>query len=318
MPANTKKQHYVPRFYLKSFSKDGTGIYMFDKEKGLPIKCVSIRDVAQEKYFYDLGTPGKRDFYLEQLFSEIESQIAPEILSVLDLLSQGKPPVEYIYSLAFFMVISELRTKSTRNWLISNQLNTVRQFMKSPVMRDYQIDLAQRYFPEKTLKDILEFIDNIHVESIKSAEPSLHANAILANKELINEAICYLLNRRWAIYRYDEEINYGFWTSDTPVIRFSDNNSQSLYGLGYAASITNFAFPLSPEYCVVLFGEGLLEESMFEKKSIVLERCDKGFVDYINSIQCASAYRLIFPCSTNSYLIRHMLKNNPELLNRSL
>src|SRR3982751_4111025 len=49
----TKKQHYVPQSALRRFSEDEERIYVFDKVRK-EVRISNIRDVAQQRYFYDI------------------------------------------------------------------------------------------------------------------------------------------------------------------------------------------------------------------------------------------------------------------------
>ena len=59
--ADTKKEHYVPRCYLKNFILENDKIKIFDKFK-MQVREQRIMDVAMENYFYDI------DF--EELFKQ--------------------------------------------------------------------------------------------------------------------------------------------------------------------------------------------------------------------------------------------------------
>lgn len=317
MNEQPKKQHYVPRFYLRHFSQDGNRVYMFDKEGNGSTKLIGINDVAQEKYFYDLGKPGQRNPILEKTLAKIEAEFALDMVKVLELLEQRIAPDDYMVSLAMLMVITELRTKATRNWVVNMHLDVIRKMIRLPHTRTMMKDQAKLSFPEMTSDEIETLVEELDVESVKDAEPSLHASSVLSSRELLDEASAYLLNRDWYIFCYENDFNYGFWTSDVPVIRYSEKSVPFSYGLGYALPDTDFAFPLSNKYCILLRGEGLLADLKI-KKSITLINCRKDLVDYYNSRQCQSALRFIFPCSSNSYLLRHMLKNHPELIKTQL
>lgn len=107
MTGKTKKQHYVPQFYLRKFAIEGHNkLYSFDK-----FNCVSrqqeIKNVASENYFYDhnlndlinkMDDEKKDEFlkqfeendleflqiqYLEKIFSNIEGKFADTIQSIL-------------------------------------------------------------------------------------------------------------------------------------------------------------------------------------------------------------------------------------------
>jgi hypothetical protein len=51
--SRVKNQHYVPRFYLKRFTEDGSSIYAFDK-KDRKVFRSNIAGVASQRYFYDV------------------------------------------------------------------------------------------------------------------------------------------------------------------------------------------------------------------------------------------------------------------------
>lgn len=57
--ADTKKEHYVPRCYLKHFEADNGKIKVFDK-KIMQVREQHILEVAMENYFYDIDFAGQR------------------------------------------------------------------------------------------------------------------------------------------------------------------------------------------------------------------------------------------------------------------
>ena len=70
MTGITKKQHYVPRFYLKNFAiKKKSGEYLincFNKESGKAFK-ENVMQVAMEKYFYDKNEPPEIENFLAKI-----------------------------------------------------------------------------------------------------------------------------------------------------------------------------------------------------------------------------------------------------------
>ncbi|MEB9851717.1 DUF4238 domain-containing protein, partial [Bacillus cereus] len=86
-----KKQHYVPRFYLKYFANEDKVDY-YDKVLEKNLSNMHVDNVAQQKYFYDFseeflesqqkvanGSVDSRFFdkqFLEEHFSVLESQFA--------------------------------------------------------------------------------------------------------------------------------------------------------------------------------------------------------------------------------------------------
>jgi hypothetical protein len=67
--ADNKKQHYIPQFYLREFSQDGSNLFVYNLKNKKDYKC-KIRNLCQNNYFYG------RDLKLEALFSKIEFEQA--------------------------------------------------------------------------------------------------------------------------------------------------------------------------------------------------------------------------------------------------
>lgn len=81
----TKKQHYIPQFYLKEFTSDNGSIYTYDIEKNI-IGCKnSTRHLCSIDYFYEQNsTP---DNIVENYLSEIENILSNWLVDILYRLS---------------------------------------------------------------------------------------------------------------------------------------------------------------------------------------------------------------------------------------
>ena len=75
--AEKKKQHYVPRFYLKYFSTtpEATHIGLCVKESGKTVRQAGLKNQAYENYFYG------KDTKIEDGLSEIEAKAASVIFN---------------------------------------------------------------------------------------------------------------------------------------------------------------------------------------------------------------------------------------------
>src|SRR6267142_7057744 len=80
---NPKRQHWVPRLYLRSFATpdtvgaDDPDVWLFHKDKGDPFRT-SISNVAVELFLYSSRTAnGERDFDVENRLRDLEGVIAP-------------------------------------------------------------------------------------------------------------------------------------------------------------------------------------------------------------------------------------------------
>ena len=83
----TKKQHYVPRFYLRRFSADGKSLCVYDRERSVYRKQ-SISDTCESNFLYDTRAEGLvngliRPNSTESALSELESEFTKTLDSVL-------------------------------------------------------------------------------------------------------------------------------------------------------------------------------------------------------------------------------------------
>lgn len=76
--ADTKKEHYVPRCYLKNFVNENDRIQVFDKYK-MQIRPQRIMDVAMENYFYDI----KFTELLKMAEDDEEAKIKKDLMDIV-------------------------------------------------------------------------------------------------------------------------------------------------------------------------------------------------------------------------------------------
>ena len=82
--AQKKRQHYVPQFYLRNFSKDEHYIYIYNLKSG-KIEEGPISRTCEKKYFY-----GKDDEF-ENILERIETDHSKIIHNIL---KQNIPPIQ--------------------------------------------------------------------------------------------------------------------------------------------------------------------------------------------------------------------------------
>lgn len=128
--ADTKKEHYVPRCYLKNFVLDNDRINVFDKFK-TQIRPQKIMDIAMENYFYDI----KFDELIQMAEKDKEEKIKNDLMeivgvdnweSVLDELDEKHIEKEFFSQLEgiYSGLLQTLINKSYggNDWVIQNCL----------------------------------------------------------------------------------------------------------------------------------------------------------------------------------------------------
>ena len=138
----TGKQHFVPRFYLKRFAKEGQ-IQVFDvraRRIGTPRRYVSV---CYEKFFYaaETGVQDEISQALEALLSAMEDifdKAFPGIINRAVNLQLNNDDVDV---LAYFMSVQWHRTRYFREWLQKMQSEVMKWVLKQraslPRFQDY-------------------------------------------------------------------------------------------------------------------------------------------------------------------------------------
>src|SRR5260370_22801288 len=81
--SDPKRQHWVPKFYLRGFATPDTAgeedpdVWLFPKEDGEPFRT-SISNIAASSFLYStISETGERDFTVEKILGDLETAIAP-------------------------------------------------------------------------------------------------------------------------------------------------------------------------------------------------------------------------------------------------
>lgn len=97
-----KKQHYVPQFLLRNWSKDNSSISVFLTDLNKRISNAPINSQAQKQYYYE------KDQKIESLFSQIENEASVIINDIIK--GKRKLTAESKNILLHFVAIQNVRT----------------------------------------------------------------------------------------------------------------------------------------------------------------------------------------------------------------
>jgi len=118
---NTKKAHLVPQNYLEKFATEPGRIWVFDKASMGVYGC-SIKDVAQERYFYDVieetETGPTRSQAVEHYLADAEGYYKECVDRLLEAVDADHVPLSLKHELAFFIMLQGLRTQEPWRRLI--------------------------------------------------------------------------------------------------------------------------------------------------------------------------------------------------------
>ncbi|CAN0639934.1 DUF4238 domain-containing protein [Burkholderia cepacia] len=101
-----KRQHYLPRMYLKGFASDG-GVAVFDRQTG-ELRRQTIENTAVEKHIYTFeDDQGRRRFEIEEMLAQIESGLSDAIPRIETAKGFTVNDIDYLRS---FIAFAEVRT----------------------------------------------------------------------------------------------------------------------------------------------------------------------------------------------------------------
>lgn len=288
-----KKQHFVPRFYLKHFVSEENKIWVFDKDEKKSFPS-SINNVACEGYFYDdqnIDNEKNTEQYLENLFAEYESRIAPKYT---ELLKKIKRSNEYELSLndksiiAGYLVTQIDRTKEHREEAYQFTLETYNQ-------------LKEKGFTEEQLIQM-------GFDTNQFDKKELHLESIIAGDGMRETLVEILMEHIWIIYK--NETSHSFFTSDRPIVKNGHIKDKFISNEGYASPGIEIAFPLNPQYILILCDRDYFSKYEYLDGKISLLSSFEN-VKYYNSLQVISCYRQIFSDEHKFGIIEEILRNTP-------
>lgn len=103
-----KRQHYLPRMYLKGFASDG-GVAVFDRHTG-DLRRQTVENTAVERHIYTFeDDQGRRRYEIEEMLSQVESGLSDAIPRIEAAKGFTGDDIDYLRS---FIAFAEVRTPS--------------------------------------------------------------------------------------------------------------------------------------------------------------------------------------------------------------
>ena len=326
-----KSQHYVPKFYLKNFSKGNNKIHVFSKENNKKF-CANISKVANENYFYKIPdmsqlskeltlTEKQKKQEIEKLLSSHDDKSSKALLRFLQHIRSDKLKTvrfrnhnvrlleikeDLKFTLSIFFVLQDFRTKERKEFIRefhTGFLTKIYQFMNnnSDEMKKNNDELEKLGIDPKDLKVVPkdEAIDFLHLQS-------------LLDKKRIAGLSKFLSNTKWVIGI--NNTNMPLFTSDHPLVKYNYNNTP--YGTGY--SCDEIIIPLTPKYLLIMISPIFWKDiTILNNKNCMVQELKKEDVIFYNYLQVETSYNYIFSNTNEFYMMQKYLKRNPEAKNPS-
>lgn len=303
----TKKQHYVPRFYLKGFCINGTEdqLFLYDKES-MKFTKTNIMNVAHENFFYDIT----EEQIIEKTLSLFESRFNIALKKVIEKESLDELTNEDKDVLAKFIAVQYLRTKEVR------------------------VDLKQ------TAEAVLNLVGKSNIPNFKEGDVEVVESSLTGvHLKIIFESFNYFSelfkDKKWILNVNNSSTPY--WTSDNPCAVHNDLEPEPFRSnLGIDSKGFQLYFPLSSKLLLVLIDKKMkvsdLSKARFVKDNEKRERYKKiskindlpvadflpskqivgeEQITFANNLQIISSTRFIFSSSNDFSLADLYLSEYP-------
>ena len=292
--SNTKRQHYVPRFLLKHFCADGKTIYVTDLKTKNKYET-NITNVAQENRLYDLKTM-QGDVSLEEMFSGLESKVAPIVDKIVATESIGWLKDEDFDLLEDFVLCQFYRTRKSIN-------NTAK------ILKSENVPIFERYNANGEKVETL-YSGDLDVDDNMSKTLTYNILNHMEHNDVVRDAMASM---EWLLLKTPE--NKKFLMSDSPVVIISMTRPADYKGetAGFELPDAQILFPISSHLLLLLSARQMVEDSKkgllqalmtgrrvevsdAYKCSIIGEpcMCEERLVDFFNKIQTANAERYVY------------------------
>ncbi|WP_424949522.1 DUF4238 domain-containing protein [Deinococcus sp.] len=217
----TKKQHYLPQFYLRYFADETENLCVVDADSEKDYYIVKVRDAAQGRYYYDFAGDEEKQS-LENFLGLLESYIAPEYEKIV---AQAEIDIE----------------------MTDEQKILILNFVKLQFIRS---DWIRKKIPHKILSEIFK------PDHLANSDKLVHAYMI--KEGMFLEAFDYLYNFSIRVLKCPK--NVEIFTSSFPIFlhKASDLNvllNEIQSGLQNKSPFldANLFFPLTSNICLYIY-----------------------------------------------------------------
>lgn len=258
--SQTKNQHYVPQFYLRSFSEDGHGIRTFNLSSGKVIPHAKLKYQCSKDYFYG------EDGTLEKALGGMETAFSLTFKKCLELNPKERISNEDFYLLSMFVAVQYMRTKK--------MMDVMEQFGKETY------GAAAKLYIKMNKLDLSP--DQVKIKANKNF-PQYILGFVILKQPLLMDLECVIL---------ENETKEDFVLSDNPIVFQNPLLEEHVkYNCnGMASRGLQIYFPLSPKRAICFYDFDVYK---FAGKNIISLRSPKD-IEQLNQLQFMNAERNVY------------------------
>jgi len=275
-----KKQHYVPRFYLRNFSwASRKAINIFNIQGARNIISGNLANRCYEPYFYG------DNLVIENAFCDFEGLVARFILDIISTNRAPKRFSEEHHSLLLFVLLQYSRTK----YAAEAHDELVDKLVKNFMIQDGR-------FSEEYLRDVKITSKNPTAVPLKVAAESVPMALDLMMKVLLNRT------------------DTNFVSSDNPVVLYNQYCEKLSIGsnTGLASQGLQIIYPLSPRHALLFYDSVIYKVG--EKKNTFTLVVDGKDIEQFNDLQWLNALQNIYYDNAQkpAEIMRGYTNNHPK------
>lgn len=247
-----KNQHYVPKFYLRNFSADGSSVSLFNLSSERTIHGASIKHQCSSDHFY--GKDGKTEAHLREI-EGLAARLIGEVIS-----SEHAPDLDTFEPLLLFTLIQNGRT-----------------LYHSEAMNE----MVEKFTTHALKKSEKFTAEEISIGKIKMRNASVFGIASAAQ----SLALCMDLQCKLVVVTSGGQLI----TSDNPVAMYNQfmESPSKISNTGLPSRGLQIFFPISPSHMLVFFDRDVYDVG--NRKSQVIRIKSQADVDQLNILQFISS-----------------------------
>lgn len=259
MPEN-KKQHYVPRLYLKRFSDDEKSINLFNLKLGKSIHEPNFKNQCYEDYFYG------KDLIVEKFLGKIENNAVNYFKYISSSNELPKRGSELYMDIFLYVILQHGRTKY--NVLALNEAT------------DRMVKHIFESNPEIKKKILDKFTNEIN-------EPGRVALRFATEASIIT----YDLHLKLIVITNEKQ---EFITSDNPVVLYNQFFEYREKGsnVGLASKGLQIFFPIDSKRMLLFFDSDIYKVG--NKKDLIVFVNKEDDINSLNQLQIVNALSNVY------------------------
>jgi len=244
------KHHFIPEFHLSLFTQNGTKestLWVFDQESGNQWEATP-NSVGYQKHLYRVELPGTEPDAIEEVFAEVEKNVAPIIKQICDSQKIPEVVVEYNWLINYIALLCE-RTPIRREVFTKPMEEIAR------IMAEMMVATPERFesIKQRMIADGVDIDENISFEELRkfvlegnytiAFDNNTHVNNLLTAMDVI---IPPLGDRNWTVAYLSPEVG-DFICSDNPVsLHWTTKKERGIWSSpGHGLIETEVSIPLS-------------------------------------------------------------------------